>query len=495
MTTYFVSRHPGARQWLAEEGLSADQYVSHLDPADILPGDLVIGCLGIHQVAELQARGARYQHLAMDLEADARGVELDAAGMRARGARLEEYRVRAVTPVTPVPEDVPRLFIAVATGQQIANFPPILELSRPGDAVMWLETPDAQARGWSRRGDGILSREGLQLVPGVAVADLNDPAAVTDKVREAVARYPDHRLYVVGNGGQKLSPVGILNGCRDRDPVLIYGDGEPIALRMFHRGLSQPPARCLYTRNTLDLEDVLMVSGYQAHSIGRRIWPADGPPPMRDPRYGEDVAFTGEIHAGYHAWCRDNGKTGKAPGELGNLGWLFEEAVARRLYHWLRQQPAMARVVRSVHTNVAVGRVGEAQRRAEWDIVLTLRNGILLCIECKSFSAVTKDLDARLLNLQQAGSRLATMVVRAPVYAPFLDRPWYRNTKQFITRVWDLDTTFHFLPFTLPGQPQSLRWRRRQPPRPCPSFEQVLERLLERYIPAVDPADGIMDGA
>ena len=118
-----------------------------------------------------------------------------------------------------------------------------------------------------------------------------------------------------------------------------------------------------------------------------------------------------------------------------------------------------------------------------------------MCIECKSFSAVTKDLDARLLNLQQAGSRLATMVVCAPVYAPFLDRPWYRNTKQFITRVWDLDTTFRFLPFTLPGQPQSLRWRRRQPPRPCPSFEQVLERLLERYIPAVDPADGIMDGA
>lgn len=93
MTTYFVSRHPGARNWAAEEGFTVDQVLDHLDPTDIQPGDIFIGSLPVNLAAEICERGARYLHLSLDLPAALRGCELSTVEMRACGARLEEYRI------------------------------------------------------------------------------------------------------------------------------------------------------------------------------------------------------------------------------------------------------------------------------------------------------------------------------------------------------------------------------------------------------------------
>ena len=51
MTTYFVSRHPGAVAWAARRGLAVDAYLAHLDPQQIQPGDTVIGILPVHLAA------------------------------------------------------------------------------------------------------------------------------------------------------------------------------------------------------------------------------------------------------------------------------------------------------------------------------------------------------------------------------------------------------------------------------------------------------------
>jgi len=93
MTTYFVTRHPGARAWAAEEGITVDALVAHLDHTSIGPGDIVIGSLPVNLAAEVCRRGGRYLHLSLDLPADFRGRELTAQDMRACGARIEEYRV------------------------------------------------------------------------------------------------------------------------------------------------------------------------------------------------------------------------------------------------------------------------------------------------------------------------------------------------------------------------------------------------------------------
>ena len=99
MTTLFVSRHPGAQQWAAEENIAVDAVIAHLDLDEIQPGDVVIGTLPIHLAARVCQRGGRYLHLSLELPPDWRGRELSAADLRRLGARIEEYRVMPITPV------------------------------------------------------------------------------------------------------------------------------------------------------------------------------------------------------------------------------------------------------------------------------------------------------------------------------------------------------------------------------------------------------------
>lgn len=93
MTTFFVSRHPGALDWAAGEGIAVDTVIAHLDPETIQPGDVVVGTLPIHLAARVCERGGRYLHLSLEIPADWRGRELSAADLRQCEARLEEYRV------------------------------------------------------------------------------------------------------------------------------------------------------------------------------------------------------------------------------------------------------------------------------------------------------------------------------------------------------------------------------------------------------------------
>lgn len=95
MTTWFVSRHPGARDWARAQGIAVDSWVDHLDPALVRPGDLVVGTLPVHQAARVCAAGARYWHLVLELTPESRGRELRADELRRLGARLEEFSVRA----------------------------------------------------------------------------------------------------------------------------------------------------------------------------------------------------------------------------------------------------------------------------------------------------------------------------------------------------------------------------------------------------------------
>ncbi|MGQ9862433.1 MAG: CRISPR-associated protein Csx16 [Thiobacillaceae bacterium] len=96
MTTFFVSRHPGAIEWATRRGFHIDRQLAHLDPADIQPGDTVIGTLPVNLAAEVCARGARFFNLSLDLPAEARGRELTADDLERYGARLEAYSVMGI---------------------------------------------------------------------------------------------------------------------------------------------------------------------------------------------------------------------------------------------------------------------------------------------------------------------------------------------------------------------------------------------------------------
>ena len=107
MTIYFISRHPGACEWAAGEGIAVDRVLAHFDPDGVQPGDVVLGTLPIHLVARVCARGGRYLHLSLEIPPEWRGRELSAADLRACGARLEAYRVIAEAPPAPLSSLLP----------------------------------------------------------------------------------------------------------------------------------------------------------------------------------------------------------------------------------------------------------------------------------------------------------------------------------------------------------------------------------------------------
>ena len=88
---FFVSRHPGAIEWAARHGILGAELAPHFDPENVEAGDMVIGTLPINLVAAVNSRGGIYQHLTMDLPADAHGKELTADDMDKYGARLETF--------------------------------------------------------------------------------------------------------------------------------------------------------------------------------------------------------------------------------------------------------------------------------------------------------------------------------------------------------------------------------------------------------------------
>lgn len=97
MTTYFISRHPGAVAWARRQGFPIDRVIGHLDPEILAPGDFVLGTLPVHLAAAVCARGARYFHLSLALPAEWRGRELSDEELGALGARLQEYRIEGIT--------------------------------------------------------------------------------------------------------------------------------------------------------------------------------------------------------------------------------------------------------------------------------------------------------------------------------------------------------------------------------------------------------------
>jgi CRISPR-associated protein Csx16 len=97
MTTWFISRHPGALEWAKVQGLAIDRHCPHLTDNnlanDIAAGDTVIGSLPVHLAAIVCQRGATYYNLSLDLPAHLRGKELSAAEVTACNARFEPYHV------------------------------------------------------------------------------------------------------------------------------------------------------------------------------------------------------------------------------------------------------------------------------------------------------------------------------------------------------------------------------------------------------------------
>ena len=97
MTTFFVSRHPGAIEWAARRQFQVDVVVPHLDVALVQSGDKVIGSLPVNLAAQVCAQGAAYWHLSVELPAELRGRELSANNLEQLSARVQPFDVTPLT--------------------------------------------------------------------------------------------------------------------------------------------------------------------------------------------------------------------------------------------------------------------------------------------------------------------------------------------------------------------------------------------------------------
>lgn len=434
---------------------------------------------------------------------------------------------------------MPQTFVLVSTGQAVANLPPVLEFGSPGDRVVWIESRRARAGGWSAGARAVLARHGLSTAFEIPVDEVNDPAQVVAACRAAAPHFGDEPPIVVANGGNKLTPVGLLFGLKDLDPVVLYGEEQPAVCWRFDEGFGAPPEIRPYARHTLDLADILETGGHairdpEAGPPAERFWPGPLPAHLAHRRYGSDPQFSAQLHRDHFAragveragelptypvvqdiapellrqwktelpnipypdrrdWRRDDvfGRVYRSTLDLADavartrdrrdlpepaeaIGPALENSVSVRVHRWL--QATRPAAVQSAWRNVRVGRIGDHRIVAEFDVLVVLRNGILLHLECKSAEASLKDLHARLWNLQRASSRLARMAVCLPCFTAFAAEPWAQS---LAARINEIDTgRLDVIRFTLPGQPQGSH-----PGPGCPPFEDALSALLGPYSP------------
>jgi len=439
-----------------------------------------------------------------------------------------------------------QLFVLVSTGQGVANLPPVIECAKKEDEVVWIESDEARRYGWTLGPKRVLEQHGLVTRTTLQVMSLNNPAQIVEVCRREVDRVRDQGVSVVlvCNGGNKFSPIGVLRAWEPCRPSILYGDDKPAVLWSFPNGIGGDPVVTPYqNKNCLDLQQILTASGYMIHNpfSAMKLWPATTQ--LAGGPYGEDPQETAKLHASHHAWnAAQPNQDGTVPfkqlgsllgtdrldkwcrslrpladtGDLQNLSVLesvyystarllrdareknsrqglqapsqsigpaFETAVQRRVRQWadLRLRPYLT----SIWANVKVATSTKPEvLAAEMDVVLVLRNGILFHVECKTSlgSDGLKDLDARLLNLQRAGSRLAQMVVCLPLYTQFQCTDWFVELHQLRKRIENAQV--RFVPFTLPNQPTHYSVKEDDgstTPHQCLSFEDSLDKLLQDY--------------
>jgi hypothetical protein len=355
-----------------------------------------------------------------------------------------------------------QLFVLVASEQAVASLPPVLEMARPGDQVVWLESREARQNNWASGACEVLRRYGLKVLEPIPVYDIHDPFAIAQACTPLVQACAAQRLSpnLVLNGGTKLTPLGVVGAFHERTPCVLYGNDRPVELWVFPEAFQRPPKITPYRRHTLDLDDILLVSGHTTLGDKHCFWPAKSP----------------DIHP------------------FGNhFGYKFEAQVARRVFDWLQRNGGYD-IVRSAWMNVKVARrnrqrepvaephaggKGKRKRRAqeqeaiaELDILLVLKNAVLLHIECKSGGKSRKDLLARVLTLRQTASLAAQMAVCMPIDT---EQIGWRDKYSANARSLEKFKIF-FMPF--------LRTASSLPPHcSVPTLEQSLDSFLAPYRP------------
>ncbi len=169
------------------------------------------------------------------------------------------------------------------------------------------------------------------------------------------------------------------------------------------------------------------------------------------------------------------------------MGQYFEEVVADRFRLFLKDNPAFQTIISEIWLGTEFCSLDDtATVTGEYDILLLLKNGLLVSLECKTGDFETKDIFARVARLTRRGGGLAMQWVVAPLFtSPELEQGTMHGFHEKITALG-----MPFIPFNLEGQPDSYIHGRTGERVPVMPFEESLRCLLKPYLPATDNKSG-----
>lgn len=96
MTVWFVSRHPGAVEWLKGSGIKVDRIADHISPDEVVAGDIVYGVLPLHIISDICEKGARFFALDFNMNLAQRGRDLTKSELDSLKCKLQEYKVTKI---------------------------------------------------------------------------------------------------------------------------------------------------------------------------------------------------------------------------------------------------------------------------------------------------------------------------------------------------------------------------------------------------------------
>jgi putative CRISPR-associated protein (TIGR02620 family) len=262
MTTWFVSRHPAAAEW-ARKHRHIDEHaqcVPSLEPGQVHAGDRVVGNLPAQVAAAVCGQGAVYDHLAIDLALEQRGLELTVADLEAAQATVERF---VVEKVLASPHAGRRnLHVCVVSDQTLPTILPLrLKEQLGADVIVLLASREMAAA--AERLKVVLHRFGLPAPDIRSEVPDHDIASIAAYGRCLAAelrdRYPRHRLLLNLTGGTKLMTLGLHQGMRTRFEMY-YCDTRHDRLEWINTGSHAEPA---LDSKLLSLREYLWAQGFE----------------------------------------------------------------------------------------------------------------------------------------------------------------------------------------------------------------------------------------
>ena len=201
------------------------------------------------------------------------------------------------------------LFIAVATGQNVANIPPILGIGKARDSVLWILSPKAKEARYHEGASKVLQKRGFKILPSIDVSDINNPRDIILKapeIKKISANYG--HAYVVLNGGQKLTPIPLLAMSRGKDAIpratFLYGQAQPAELWAINPDNFEISVISYDKEKALTLTEFLSINNYSIQDTesafmfwksGNGITPAP-PSKHKYPNRFEDINRLHSLH-------------------------------------------------------------------------------------------------------------------------------------------------------------------------------------------------------